>query len=87
MRWFFELRAYIYDSACIDYTLWSQLKKNAIYFLTRMKSNASITKCGDLKYAATDTVSPKGPKPVERRRRRHRPVMLERGLRQHVASF
>ena len=48
---------YIYDPACIDYTLWSQLKKNAIYFLTRMKSNAKITKCGDLNDAATDPIN------------------------------
>lgn len=48
---------YIYDPACIDYTLWSQLKKHGIYFLTRMKSNASITKCGDLAYDAADPIN------------------------------
>ena len=34
------------------------LQKHAIYFLTPMKSNASITKCGDLNYAAADPINP-----------------------------
>ena len=48
---------YIYDPACLDYTLWHQLKKQAIYFLTRMKSNAALTQCGDLAYTATDPLN------------------------------
>ena len=48
---------YIYDPACIDYLLWSQLKRHGIYFLTRMKSNASIIKCGDLSFEAEDPIN------------------------------
>lgn len=48
---------YIYDPACLDYHLWEQLKKRGIYFLTRLKSNAKITKCGDLVYDPQDPVN------------------------------
>ena len=48
---------YIYDPACIDYLLWGQLKKHGIYFLTRMKSNAAITPCGDPPHDAADPIN------------------------------
>jgi hypothetical protein len=48
---------YIYDPACLDYLLWEQLKKRGIYFLTRLKSNAKITKCGDLGYDPHDPIN------------------------------
>ena len=48
---------YIYDPACIDYTFWSQLKQKAIYFLTKMKTNASLTNCGSLSYDVEDAIN------------------------------
>jgi len=48
---------YIYDPACVDYQFWDQQKKQGIYILTRLKSNASIIKCGDLIHDAQDPIN------------------------------
>ena len=48
---------YIYDPACIDYDFWHRLRTQGIYFLTRLKSNASLIKCGDLKFDRQDPIN------------------------------
>ena len=48
---------YIYDLACLDYSFWHRLKTQGIYFLTRLKSNASLIKCGDLEFDAQDPIN------------------------------
>jgi len=48
---------YIYDPACIDYLFWAQQKQRGIYFLTRLKSNASLINCGDPGHDPLDPVN------------------------------
>jgi len=48
---------YLYDPACIDYTYWYQLKRKGIYFVTVMKSNASLTRCGSYSYDINDPIN------------------------------
>jgi hypothetical protein len=45
---------YIYDPACIDYTLWRELKQGGVYFLTRLKSNARMIHCGSMRHNLAD---------------------------------
>ena len=48
---------YVYDPACIDYGLWSELKRSGVYFLTRLKSNARMQKSGSRPYDPNDPLN------------------------------
>lgn len=48
---------YVYDPACVDYTLWRQLKQGGVYLLTRLKSNTHMTRCGSLRSNLADPLN------------------------------
>jgi Transposase DDE domain len=49
---------YVWDKACIDFHAWYHWKNNhGIYFISLQKSNANLTRCGDLPFDKTDPMN------------------------------
>ena len=48
---------YVYDPACVDYRMWSELKRGGVYFLTRLKSNARMHHSGSRPHDPNDALN------------------------------